>query len=220
MSVHPLAAILQAAADGVFPAVDGGWHRVPPWRAGLSAIVGLTGHAVLAIDEGLADAAIVDLDVDGFGGAHHPRVITALAGPQGWIDSLDVLLVARGTGRGGTLVPRPDLAGHPRAELATRLREDVRVLGRAEDPMDCVVILSRGIAGLTELSLEVDPSARGDGVGRALIRAGLDAVPAGELVVPAVAPGNAASLRALLAAGFVPVGSIQLFAPAKGGIHP
>jgi hypothetical protein len=36
-------------------------------------------------------------------------------------------------------------------------------------------------------------------------------VPAGELVLSAVAPGNAASLRALLSAGFVPLGSSQLF---------
>jgi RimJ/RimL family protein N-acetyltransferase len=36
-------------------------------------------------------------------------------------------------------------------------------------------------------------------------------VAAGDPVVAAVAPGNAASLRALLSAGFVPLGSLQLF---------
>ena len=37
------------------------------------------------------------------------------------------------------------------------------------------------------------------------------AQPAGELVLAAVAPGNVASLRALLRAGFAPLASVQLF---------
>ncbi|MGR7025903.1 hypothetical protein [Geodermatophilus sp. URMC 62] len=41
--------------------------------------------------------------------------------------------------------------------------------------------------------------------------AALDAVPEGEPVVAAVAPGNTASLRTLLRAGAVPVASVQLF---------
>jgi hypothetical protein len=36
-------------------------------------------------------------------------------------------------------------------------------------------------------------------------------LPEGRLALAAVAPGNAASVRALLAAGFVPLGSCQLF---------
>ena len=39
--------------------------------------------------------------VNGLGGAHDPRLIAALAGPDGWIASLDVLLAGRGTGRPG-----------------------------------------------------------------------------------------------------------------------
>jgi hypothetical protein len=54
---------------------------------------------------------------------------------------------------------------------------------------------------------------RGPGAlqGAAVVAAALQQVPAGELVVAAAAPGNAAGLRVLLAAGFVPVGSLQLF---------
>ncbi len=86
------------------------------------------------------------------------------------------------------------------------------VLAVADDP--CPVGSGRpgsGVGGLTELSLELEPGRRGWGEGAALVAAALAWVPAGELVVAAVAPGNAASLRALLAAGFVPVGSLQLF---------
>ncbi len=74
-----------------------------------------------------------------------------------------------------------------------------------------MAVLGSGVGGLTELSLELEPGRRGWGEGAALVAAALAWVPAGELVVAAVAPGNAASLRALLAAGFVPVGSLQLF---------
>lgn len=215
---HPLADLIRAAAAGRFPAPDGTWRRVPPWRDGVEAVVAFTGHAVLVVSDRVCDSEISGLGVDGYGGAHHPAVIAALA-RGGWIDSLDGLLVGAGTGAweargtGGTLVSRPDLATHPRVGFATRLRDDVRVLGRT-DPADAsVVVLARGIAGLTELSFELDPNRRGAGGGTALVRAGLAAVPAGETVVAACAPGNAASMRALLRAGLTPVGSIQLYTP-------
>lgn len=197
-----LATLLGDAANGRFPDADGSWVQVAPWRPGVEAVVAFTGFAVLAVD------GPVPGPVDGFGGAHDPRLIAALAGPDGWIDSLDVLLVARGTGGPPVLFPRPDLAAHPRAGFARGVRDDVRVLGRATG--DELAVLARGIAGLTELSMEVPPADRG-GAGRALVRDALTSVPAGEVVLAACAPGNAASLRTLLAAGFVPVGSSQLF---------
>ncbi|WP_448638202.1 hypothetical protein [Geodermatophilus sp. URMC 63] len=208
---HPLAALLVGAAGGRFPPADGGWSRVPPWRSGLEAVVAFTGHAVLALDPDRDDARLRALGVDGVGGTHHPRVLTALAGVDGWIDSLDALLVARGTGRGGPLVERPDLCGHPRVAFATALRDDVRVLGWPDRDRSAVAVLGAGIAGLREFSVELEPARRGHGEGTALASAVLDAVPEGEPVVAAVAPGNAASLRALLHAGAVPVASVQLF---------
>jgi RimJ/RimL family protein N-acetyltransferase len=61
------------------------------------------------------------------------------------------------------------------------------------------------------------PASIGTGAGPDLVSAALTAVPAGQLTVAAAAPGNAASVRALLAAGFVPLGSLQLFRrPAAG----
>jgi RimJ/RimL family protein N-acetyltransferase len=48
-----------------------------------------------------------------------------------------------------------------------------------------------------------------------MVRDALASVTAGDVVVAACAPGNAASLRTLLAAGFVPVGSSQLFRRAS-----
>lgn len=43
----------------------------------------------------IPDRLLVSLGADGFGGAHDPRLITALAGPGGWIDSLDILMASR-----------------------------------------------------------------------------------------------------------------------------
>lgn len=216
---HPMAGLVMDAAAGRFPPVDGGWHRVPPWRGGLEAVVAFTGHAVLAVSDEVPDARLDGLGIDGFGGAHDPRVITTLAGEGAWIDSLDALLVAQGTravvsrSDESRLVARPDLAVHPRARLAARLRDDVDVWGRSDGTDSVVVTLSRGVGGLRELSFEVDQASRG-GTGASLVREALDLVPRGELVVAAAAPGNAASMRSLLSAGFSPVGSMQLFCPA------
>jgi hypothetical protein len=180
-------------------------------------VVAFTGHAVFAVHADTTDESLADLGADGFGGAHGPRLLAELAGPNGWIDSLDVLLVGRGLGSAATtsaLVPRPDLAAHPRVEFAVSNRDDVRVFGFEDPQRSAVVVLARGVAGLTEISFELEPEHRG-GAGTALVQDGLSLIPEGELVIAAAAPGNAASLRALLSAGFVPVGSLQLFRRAR-----
>jgi hypothetical protein len=209
--VHPLAGLIINAAAARFAAADGGWQRVPPWRPGLEAIISFTGHAVLAVASDIPDERLAELGVNGFGGAHDPRLISALAGPDGWIDVLDVLMAGRGGTAGRRLVERPDLAAHPRARFAAQIRDRPRILGYPDRRRSALAVISTGVAGLTELSFELEPDHRGTGEGAPLIRDALSTVPAGELVVAAVAPGNAASLRALLTAGFSPLGSLQLF---------
>src|SRR5215813_8776452 len=129
---HPVARLIAAAAAGRFPDPDGGWRRVPPWRPGLEAILAFTGHAVFALRPDIPDRLLVSLGADGFGGAHDPRLITALAGADGWIDSLDMLMATPGTGRAGIaprLIDRPDLATHPRARFAAGIRDHPRLMG-------------------------------------------------------------------------------------------
>lgn len=229
---HPLVNLISAAAEGRFPAVDGGWHRVPPWRSGLQAVLAFTGHAVLALTDDVPDSTLIKLGVDGFGGAHDPRLISALAGPDGWIDSLDLVLARHGTGPTlqpdefspphpdsptAGLVPRPDLSDHHRVQHAAKIRSNPRVFGSVDADCRTVAILSEGLAGLTELSFELEPAQRGTGRGAALVIDALRLVPSDELVLACVAPGNAASLRSLLGAGFAPLASLQLFSP---GHHP
>lgn len=81
---------------------------------------------------------------------------------------------------------------------------------------DGLVIVGRGLVGRWELSVELyKPEATASGAGRRLIGAGLDVVPAGEWCWAQVAPGNARSLRAFVASGFVPVGSEALIHRAE-----
>lgn len=206
-----LAEVLRLAAAGVFPAADGGFDRVAPWRAGVEGVVALTGHAYLAVAADVDDDRLAALRPDGLGGAHAPHVVTALAG-RGWVDALDVLLVATGQGRDPTgldLVPRPDLADHPRAVLARTLRDDVAVWGRP-GPSESLVSVGRGVAGLLEVGVEAP-----DEDGSRLVADVVAAQPVDEPVLAACAPGNARSLRSLLRAGFRPLGSVQVYRPQR-----
>ena len=79
-----------------------------------------------------------------------------------------------------------------------------------------LVTLGAGLVGRLELSVELfSGDAHGGGAGGRLIREGLGLVPPGQPVWAQVAPGNAASLRAFLRAGFVPIGAETLIDPTR-----
>ena len=204
---HPLATVLAAAVVGRFPAADGGVEVLPTDNHGTSAVVAMTGHAfVLAdVDSDELQRQLPD-GTGGFGGALHPDVLRWLAGSDRHIGSVDVVLAARGVGGAATPATPIDgvLAEHRRVARALRHRRDVEVV---VEP-DGVVVLGRGLVGRRELSVELfDPTAVSTGAGRRLIAAGLRCVPVGEWCWAQVAPGNARSLRAFLACGFIPIGS-------------
>jgi hypothetical protein len=207
MRPHPLVAVLDAAVAGSFPPPDGVTELFPPDPWGWSAVVALTGHAYVLAD---VDRAALDaLGADGFGGASHPDVLRRIAGPGGEIGSLDAMLV--GHGEVGAVLPgRDDADDHPRVSRAREHRRDVEVYGDDAG----LVILGHGLAGRREIAVELlDPAGGGAGHGRRLIRAGLAALAPGEPVWAQVSPGNAQSLRAFLACGFVPIGSEVLIRP-------
>jgi GNAT superfamily N-acetyltransferase len=141
--------------------------------------------------------------------------MTRLAGERGWVDVLDAVLLAEGAGAPEPwLVDRPDLRAHPRVQHALPIRGDVRVFGLEGDD-ETVLTLATGIGGLPELSFQVAPARRGTGLGTALARAARGLVPVGEPVAACVSPANVPSLRALLRAGFDPVGSVQVYRPER-----
>lgn len=205
-TVHPLATMLTDAAHGRFPPVDGGFTVMAPHRPGHRAIVEFTGHAVLLAD--IAPDSLTAVGADGFGGASHPDVKRLLAGSDGVIGSHDAVLVARGLGSGLDvgLDRRDDLDGHPRVVRSRHHRVDVEVF--ADD--HGLVTIGRGLVGRLEVSVELLDATHGAGAGRRLVRRALHLVRAGELLWAQVAPGNAASLRAFLACGFVPIGAETL----------
>jgi hypothetical protein len=105
-----------------------------------------------------------------------------------------------------------DLSDHRRLRHARQVRDDVVVHGDDRG----MITFGTGIGGLKEIGVEVPVRARNRGVDRALVADALGLVPAGQPMLGAVAPGNAASLRAFLAAGFQPVGAAHLVRPADG----
>jgi hypothetical protein len=206
---HPIHAILDATVAGSFPPADGVVEVLPPDPWGWGAVVALTGHGYV-----LADVDPAELEArggDGFGGASRPDVLMWLAGPGGEIGSVDAVLLGRGE-VGPVLPRRSDLDDHPRVQRAREHRRDVEVY--ADDAG--VVVVGRGLADRLEIAVELfDPvvpaSGASAGHGRRLIRAGLATVAPGTPVWAQVSPGNARSLRAFLACGFVPIGSEVLF---------
>jgi RimJ/RimL family protein N-acetyltransferase len=77
-----------------------------------------------------------------------------------------------------------------------------------------VLVVGRGLCNRWEIGYEIAPDARGKGLGRRLVAAARGLVPSGEPLWAQIAPGNAASMRSTLAAGFVPVAAEVLFARA------
>jgi len=191
--------MLVAAATGGFPPAAGTVQLHPP-HLYTHAVVAFSGHTVLLTNRSAADVA--DRRLDAFGGSMHPRHLLWLAGDRE-IGSLDVVLAQRAAGTSAiALAEQPELLQHPRAERARRHRREVRVTGDERG----MVTLGRGLVDRWELSVELLPGAiHSHGSGRALIAAGLAMAPAGEWVWAQVAAGKTASLRAFLAAGFVPV---------------
>jgi GNAT superfamily N-acetyltransferase len=206
VTTHPIGALLAETLSERFPEPDGSVSVVAPWNPGVEGVVSLTGRAYVATTRSADDVA--ERGADGYGGAVDPRFLSWLAGPEGWCDCLDVVLVATGTGLGGPAL-RPDLADHPRAQHARQVRTDVSVHADERG----LVTLGVGIGGLPELGVEIDPGMRGRGHGRSLVNDARGLVPSDVPVIAAVAPGNAAALRTFLAADFRPVGSVQLVRP-------
>jgi RimJ/RimL family protein N-acetyltransferase len=207
-AAHPLLPLLDAAARGTFPPADGVVEVLgpPPGRA--MAVVGFTAHYVIAAAVA-PEWVAARLPPGDLHAPMSPAFLAALAAELGAIeDGLDLVLAAPGLAGTAALTER-DPGDHPRVARAHAFRNDVRVFesagGRA------VVILGRGLAGRLEVAFEVDPRHRGNGLATAALTevrrlAGPDA-----LLFAQTAPANVASLKALLAAGFAPIGSEMLF---------
>lgn len=217
---EPVAALMDRIARGDLPPADGRVEVLAP-TGRLCAVLAFTGHHVVVAD---VDAAWVGARVpDGDMGAPlAASFLDALGERIGRrYDNLDLVLVADALA-GPPEVELVEVAAnvdHPRAARARRYRDDVRVWELVDGTG--LVVVGRGIGGRWEAAFEVDPAARGRGVGRSLATAARHLVPADAALFVQVSPGNSASLRAVMGAGgFRPVGGEALFPPAGGRADP
>jgi GNAT superfamily N-acetyltransferase len=203
--------LLQEAASGSPPPADGVVEVWPAPKGPVDAVLGFTAHHVVAagVDPGLVAARLPDGDL---GAPMSPGFLGWLGERLGSLPgSLDVVLAASGLGGDPPLALRAlgEPGRHPRAARAARYRGDLQVW---TDPDGAgVLVLGRGLAGRREVSFEVDPARRDRGLGRLLVAAARHLTPRGEVLFAQVAPGNAASLRVVEAAGFRPIGAEVLF---------
>ena len=218
-----LAELLRSAAAGEPPPADLATVLLARPPGPVSAVLGFTGHHVVAADvesSWLAETR----EVGDFGSVMRVPFLAALGSRLGArVGHLDVVLVATADEepaeaaavRSVDLVEaEPVSDGHGRVLRALAYRRDLTV-HRTTDRAG-VVMLGRGLADRWEISFEVEPAARGRGLGHALALGGLRLAPPGQPVFAQVSPGNVASLRVLLAAGYRPIGSEVLLLHPSG----
>jgi GNAT superfamily N-acetyltransferase len=208
-----VAGILDGIARGEFPPNDMGMTHVPQPSTRDAAVVATTGHVIVA----------TDIDPDWLaehyphgqpGDAFNPPFLGALATALGRrVNNIDLMLIAAPrSGRSALSLSAVRDHTHPRVRRAARYRDDVTVFTCEGG----VLVIGRGLAGRWEVGLEVDPAYRGKGLGRAMAEAAAQRTPDGAPMWAQVAPGNAASLRAFLAAGYLPVGQEALLVTHRG----
>jgi GNAT superfamily N-acetyltransferase len=213
-----LAVILDDAAAGSFPPADGGVTLLAQPSDRDAGVIAFTAHAVVFADVP-PEWLRARLPADDLAAPMSSRFLEALAARLARVaGSHDMLTCA--TALPGPapvdLTPVADRA-HPRVARALQFRDDVRAW-KADGG---VVLLGRGVAGRWEVAVEVDPGSRGRGIGRALVAAARHLVPGRSNHLWAqVAPGNAASVRAFLAAGYRPVGAETLVTSRPEGSVP
>jgi len=220
-----LAGLLAGVAADRFPPADLGLEVLPRPPGGrlAAAVVGLTAYTVVAADVEAGWVREQLQPLDSLSLRMGPRFLVALADRVGAEPgNLDILLIAPPRPAGPPAVADPVLAGlvrvgddgqreHRRLARARRYRDDVRAYAMA----GALLILGRGLAGRWEVAVEVDEAYQGRGLARRLVAAAPALVPPGEPLWAQISPGNTASVRAFLAAGYRAAGAEILFIASR-----
>jgi GNAT superfamily N-acetyltransferase len=204
--------LLGAVERGAFPPADAGLTLLRQPNPRDASVFSLTGHIYV----------IADVDQSWLDGHLRPGELAEAYGPaflgaicaklDRRVNAIDLLAVApAGSAPGGPELDLTPVVGldHPRVHRANRYRTDCRVFTVPGG----VLVLGRGFGGRWEVAIEVDPANRSRGLGRSLAAAARRLAPAGVQLWAQITPGNAASVRAFLAAGYRPVGQEALLVP-------
>jgi hypothetical protein len=202
---HPLARLLAEVADGNHPPADGKVTVMPPPDDRLSGVLAFTAHHVVVADV-TPQWVRHRLPPGDLSAPLGPPFLAALAVVTGRsVGSIDAVMVAKALpGPPDVELVRADGLAHQRVARAQRYRTEVRVW-RCDGG---IVLLGRGLVGRWEVAVEVERHARGRGLGRGLFAAARHLVD--DAVWAQVAPGNVASVRALLEADYRPGGAEAL----------
>jgi GNAT superfamily N-acetyltransferase len=209
----PLAVLLAEVAAGRYPPADGSVTILPQPSPREAGVLAFTAHSVIFtdVDPGWVRGRLAPGDL---AAPVLPSFLEALCAKTGHqANCADMLCVATAAPGPPDIALSPArAASHPRVARALRYRDDVR----AWEVPGGILTLGRGVAGRWEVAVEVDPDHRGRGLGRGLAAAARHLVPGGIPLWAQITPGNAASVRAFLAAGYRPVGSEILLRAVTG----
>lgn len=202
-----LAGLFRAVEGGDFPPTDLGVTLLPAAGAGTAAVLGFTAHTVIAAD--LDPAWLAEhLPPGDPGAAFNPPFLGRLERHLDLrVNNIDLLTLAPPKpGPPSFVLQKIDDRFHPRVRRALRYRDDVTVWSCPGG----ILIIGRGLGGRWEAAVEVEPEARGKGLGRALAEAAAHLVPEDRPIWAEIGVGNAASVRAFLAAGYLAIGEEAL----------
>jgi GNAT superfamily N-acetyltransferase len=202
-----LVGLLARVEDGQRLPTDPWLYLLPAPVDTTAAVLAFPGHVVVAadLDPDWIRARLPDGDLSA---PMNPPFLHACEQQLGRrVNCIDGLYLAP-PAAGPPLLDLREVADldHPRVRRARRYRPEVRIWTTDGG----VLVVGRGLAGRWEAAIEVDPAYRGRGLGRTLAAAARHLVPEPRPLWAQVSPGNAASVRAFLAAGYRPVGAEAL----------
>lgn len=206
---HRLAEMLAGVAAGTPPPSDGQVEVLPSLGPTLDDVVLATdGHLMITTDLP-AKEVHARFRPSAYTDWCHPAALLWLCSQTGRTPGTsDVLFVGSSLDGPPAIELTASAGDHPRLAEGRLRRHDPHQWTTQDRSGMCSV--ARGLVGRWELAYEVEPGARRQGMGAGLARAARHLLPGGELLWAQTVPGNVASVRALLAAGFVPVGGETL----------
>jgi GNAT superfamily N-acetyltransferase len=214
---NPLLALLHNAARGTFPPGDFTTTHLPSPNSPADAVLAFFGHHVIASN---VSSTFVRgwTDRDPFA-LSDVRFLAALASELNTTPGIYDAVYA-GIGEGATVadvgLQETEDRTHPRVLRALSYRDPSTLRVFLDPSGHGLLLLGRGLAGRMEAAFEVDPEARGKGIGRLLVRAARQLGPALEPVFLQVSPGTVWSMRAVASdENWKPIGAEILYLRAS-----